>query len=144
MAVRLIDCGIPNFELKKKRYELQESNEVALIDEEPTSKKKKKYAYKDDADGQLEIYKKILRRIPATPGKLMLISGADPNIKIVEILTSDYNMREDFRTSRKINEGEMFDRFNWLMFKLRNCGHHSIRLCLRLVNSRNPPQQPNA
>jgi hypothetical protein len=130
MAVRLIDCGIPNFELKKKRYELQESNEVALIDEEPTSKKKKKYAYKDDADGQLEIYKKILRRIPATPGKLMLISGADPNIKIVEILTSDYNMREDFRTSRKINEGEMFDRFNWLMFKLRNCGHHSIRFVL--------------
>ncbi|MFN5633192.1 MAG: hypothetical protein ACK49D_00830 [Flavobacteriia bacterium] len=130
MAVRLIDCGIPNFELKKKRYELQESNEVALIDEEPTSKKKKKYAYKDDADGQLEIYKKILRRIPAIPGKLMLISGADPNIKIVEILTSDYNMREDFRTSRKINEGEMFDRFNWLMFKLRNCGHHSIRFVL--------------
>ncbi len=130
MAVRLIDCGIPNFELKKKRYELQESNEVALIDEEPTSKKKKKYAYKDDADGQLELYKKILRKIPATPGKLMLISGADPNIKIVEILTSDYNMREDFRTSRKINEGEMFDRFNWLMFKLRNCGHHSIRFVL--------------
>ena len=130
MAVRLIDCGIPNFELKKKRYELQESNEEVLIDEESTSKKKKKYEYKDDADGQLEIYKKILRRIPATPGKLMLISGADPNIKIVEILTSDYNMREDFRTSRKINEGEMFDRFNWLMFKLRNCGHHSIRFVL--------------
>jgi len=60
----------------------------------------------------------------------MLISGADPNITIVEILTSDYNMREDFRTSRKINEGEMFDRFNWLMFKLRNCGHHSIRFVL--------------
>ena len=130
MAVRLIDCGIPNFELKKKRYELQESNEEVLIDEESTSKKKKKYEYKDDADGQLEIYKKILRRIPATPGKLMLISGADPNIKIVEILTSDYNMREDFRTSRKIIEGEMFDRFNWLMFKLRNCGHHSIRFVL--------------
>ena len=130
MAVRLIDCGIPNFELKKKRYELQESNEEVLIDEESTSKKKKKYEYKDDADGQLELYKKILRRIPATPGKLMLISGADPNIKIVEILTSDYNMREDFRTSRKIIEGEMFDRFNWLMFKLRNCGHHSIRFVL--------------
>jgi hypothetical protein len=130
MAVRLIDCGIPNFELKKKRYELQESNEVALIDEEPTSKKKKKYAYKDDADGQLELYKKILRKIPATPGKLMLISGADPNIKIVEILTSDYNMREDFRTSRKKNEEEMFDRFNWLMFKLKDCGHHSIRFVL--------------
>jgi hypothetical protein len=130
MAVRLIDCGIPNFELKKKRYELQESNEVVLIDEEPTSKKKKKYAYKDDADGQLELYKKILRKIPATPGKLMLISGADPNIKIVEILTSDYNMREDFRTSRKKNEEEMFDRFNWLMFKLKDCGHHSIRFVL--------------
>lgn len=130
MAVRLIDCGIPNFELKKKRYELQESNEVVLIDEEPTSKKKKKYAYKDDADGQLELYKKILRKIPATPGKLMLISGADPNIKIVEILTSDYNLREDFRTSRKKNEEEMFDRFNWLMFKLKDCGHHSIRFVL--------------
>jgi hypothetical protein len=93
-------------------------------------KRKKKYAYKDDADGQLELYKKILRKIPATPGKLMLISGADPNIKIVEILTSDYNMREDFRTSRKKNEEEMFDRFNWLMFKLKDCGHHSIRFVL--------------
>jgi hypothetical protein len=130
MAVRLVDCGIPNFELKKKRYELQEPNEEVLINEESTSKKKKKYAYKDDVDGQLELYKKILRKIPSTPGKLMLITGTDSSMKIIEILTSDYNLREDFRTSKKQVEEEEFDRFNWLMHKLRKCDHHSIRFVL--------------
>ncbi len=130
MAVRLVDCGIPNFELKKKRYELQELSEEVLIPEESTSKKKKKYAYQDDADGQLELYKKILRKIPATPGKLMLISGADSSMKIIEILTSDYNMREDFRTSKKHVEEVDFDRFSWLMYKLRHCDLHLIRFVL--------------
>ena len=130
MAVRLVDCGIPNFELKKKRYDLQELNEEDLVPEESTSKKKKKYAYKDDADAQLELYKKILRKIPATPGKLMLISGTDSSMKIIEILTSDYNMREDFRTSKKQIEEVEFDRFNWLMYKLRKCDLHSIRFVL--------------
>jgi hypothetical protein len=61
MAVRMVDCGIPNFELKKKRYELQIVDEEILIEEEASSKKKKKYAFKDDVEGQLELYKKVLR-----------------------------------------------------------------------------------
>ncbi len=130
MAVRLVDCGIPNFELKKKRYELQESNEEILVPEELTSKKKKKYAYKEDFEGQLALYKKILQKIPTTPGKLMLISGTDSNIKILEILTSDYALREDFRTSKKKVDEVELDRFNWLMFKLKKCDHHSIRFVL--------------
>ncbi|MEN9399079.1 MAG: hypothetical protein RL632_180 [Bacteroidota bacterium] len=131
MAVRMVDCGIPNFELKKKRYELQTSNEeVLILEEEATPKKKKKYAYKDDEEGQLELYKKILQKIPSTPGKLMLISGTDSDFKLVGILTSDYNMREDFRTSKKEVDGVEYDRFNWLMLKLRTSDLRTIRFVL--------------
>ncbi len=130
MAVRMVDCGIPNFELKKKRYELQIVDEEILIEEEASSKKKKKYAFKDDVEGQLELYKKVLRKMPAKPGKLMLISGSDSNFKLLEILTSDYNLREDFRTSRKVVDEVEYDRFNWLVYKLRSNDLRMIRFVL--------------
>ena len=130
MAVRMVDCGIPNFELKKKRYELQPSNDEILVQEDDSAKKKKKYAFKDDTEGQLELYKKILRKIPAKSGKLMLITGTDSDFQLLGVLSSEDNLREDFRTSKKVVDGVEYDRFNWLMLKLRTSELRMIRFVL--------------
>jgi hypothetical protein len=123
MILRLVDGGIPSFEWKLKRFEIirsdEEINELKTkVDSGELDQKsafKKKYEYKEDSMMNLDLYRKILQKLPNKPGCLVL-AKVDKNNKmiILEIFKSEIDLREDFKHSKKQSKAEEIDRYSWL------------------------------
>lgn len=138
MALRLIDGGIPSFEWKMKRVELPFSEEektelklkVELGELDEKSAFKKRFGLKDDLETNLERYRKLMRTIPSLPGKLFYGTMIAGKFEILGFFSSEIDLRDDFRSSTKLVDGVLVDRFTW-MKKLTKEGAYSS-LCFRL------------
>ena len=122
MPLRLVDGGIPSFEWKRKRvenpftddeiFELRKKVELGELVEDEAFRKR--YKLIDDADANLELYRKILTKIPPMPGKLVICTITDFKFKIHGFYSSDLDLREGFKHSLKTVDGCQIDRFSWL------------------------------
>ena len=138
MTLRLIDGGIPSFEWKMKRFEIpfsdDELNELKkrVEDGELDEKKafKKRYEIKDDPYFNLELYRKILRKLPSMPGNLVLAKVSFGKMEIFEVFKSEFNLREDFKNSKKQLNGEETNRFNWLKNLTKENGINSVQFLI--------------
>ena len=138
MALRLVDGGIPSFEWKMKRVEIpfseDEKTERQLkvergeLDEKVAFKKR--FTLRDDVDANLERYRKLIRKIPSLPGRLVIGTMIAGNFKILGVFTSETDLREDFRKSSKPVDGAEFDRFSWLKKLTKEDGFSSV--CFRI------------
>ena len=138
MALRLVDGGIPSFEWKMKRFEIPFSeNELIELkkkveDGELDEKKafKKRYQMKDNTDLNLELYRKILRKLPSMSGNLILAKSSEGKLEIIEVFKSELDLREDFKNSKKQLNGGEIDRFNWLKKLTKENGIGSIQFLI--------------
>ena len=134
MVLRLVDGGIPSFEWKMKRVELPfsevEKTELQLKIELGERKEKvtfkKRYVLRDDQEANLERYRKLIRKIPALPGKLVIGTVIAGNLKVLNVFSSDTDLREEFRKSLKSIDGVNLDRFNWLKRLTKEDGYSSV------------------
>lgn len=138
MVLRLVDGGIPSFEWKMKRYELpfseEEKNEllkrVELGELEEKKAFKKRYELRDDFGSNIDLYRKLIEKIPSRPGKLVIGAMVDGNLKVLAVFTSDFDLREEFRSSLKKVDGVDLDRFSWLKKLTKEVGFSSLRFLL--------------
>jgi hypothetical protein len=67
-------------------------------------------------------YVDILRSIPRAGGILIIEGvGANKESKLVEVLTSNFDLREDFKNKTfKVGEGENISRLNWIAQNFQN------------------------
>ena len=134
MALRLVDGGIPSFEWKMKRVELPFSEDektelqlkVELGELEEKAAFKKRFILRDDLEANLERYRKLIRRIPALPGKLVIGTVIAGNLKVLSDFSSDTDLREEFRRSFKPVDGADLDRFTWLKTLTKEDGYPSV------------------
>jgi|GEM_PF-4383079 len=123
MALTLVDGGLPAFVWKKKRIEipfseaekqkLQDLFESGLLTLEQL-KKKKKYLLQDDTDANLETYRKLIRKIPNTAGRLIIGVSTPTLFKPVSLLKAEFDLRETFKQPIVQQDGSELDRFSWL------------------------------
>ena len=138
MALRLVDGGIPSFEWKMKRFEIPFSENELIelkkkVEEGELDEKKafkKRYEMKDNPDVNLELYRKILRKLPSMPGNLILAKFSDGKLEIIEVFKSELDLREDFKNSKKRLNGGEIDRFNWLKKLTKENGIGSIQFLI--------------
>ena len=138
MALRLVDGGIPSFEWKMKRFEipfsenelieLKKKVEQGELDEKKAFKKR--YQMKDNTDVNLELYRKILRKLPSMSGNLILAKSSEGKLEIIEVFKSELDLREDFKNSKKRLNGGEIDRFNWLKKLTKENGIGSIQFLI--------------
>jgi hypothetical protein len=129
MYLRLVDGGIPTFEWKLKRVEISHSEKEF----EKTSTKKK-FEYIEDPDSNLDLYRLILRKLPNKPGCLVL-TKVDKNNKmiILDVFKSEFDLREEFKYSKKQFIGEEIDRYSWLKQLSKEKGVREIRFLIGKV-----------
>ena len=129
MYLRLVDGGIPTFECKLKRVEISHSEKEF----EKTSTKKK-FEYIEDPDSNLDLYRLILRKLPNKPGCLVL-SKVDKNNKmiILDVFKSEFDLREEFKYSKKQFIGKEIDRYSWLKQLSKEKGVREIRFLIGKV-----------
>ena len=138
MALRLVDGGIPSFEWKMKRFEIPFSENELIelkkkVEEGELDEKKafkKRYEMKDNPDVNLELYRKILRKLPSMPGNLILAKSSEGKLEIIEVFKSELDLREDFKNSKKQLNGSELDRFNWLKKLTKENGIGSIQFLI--------------
>ncbi len=138
MPLRLVDGGIPSFEWKMKRFEIPFSEEELTelkrkVEEGELDEKKafkKRYEIKDDPDANLELYRKILQKLPNMPGSLVLARMVGSKMIILEVFTSEIDLREEFKNSRKPVNGEEFDRYRWLRKITKEDGVGPVRFLI--------------
>jgi len=134
MPLRLIDGGIPSFEWKMKRFELPLSEDeklellrkVELGELEEKKALKKKYEMRDDLESNLELYRKLISRIPSMPGKLVIGVMIGGRLKVLSVFSSDFDLREEFKVSRKMVNDEELDRYSWLKRLTKEEGYSSV------------------
>jgi len=131
MALRLVDVGIPTFVWKTKRIVcLNFQNENEDFENNINSKEKitskKRYNSRDDHQSNLENFREIIRKIPASSGKLVIATKISGDFKILNVFSSDFDLREDFKTSSKNVNGVVLDRYNWLKNLTKEEGCSSI------------------
>ena len=90
MVLRLVDGGIPSFEWKMKRVELPfsevEKTELQLkVERKEKLAFKKRFVLRDDQEANLERYRKLIRKIPALPGKLVIGTVIAWNLKVLSV-----------------------------------------------------------
>ena len=129
MYLRLVDGGIPTFEFKLKRVEISHSEKEF----EKTSTKKK-FEYIEDPDSNLDLYRLILRKLPNKPGCLVL-TKVDKNNKmiILDVFKSEFDLREEFKYSKKQFIGKEIDRYSWLKQLSKEKGVREIRFLIGKV-----------
>jgi hypothetical protein len=129
MYLRLVDGGIPTFEWKLKRVEISHSEKEF----EKTSTKKK-FEYIEDPNSNLDLYRLILRKLPNKPGCLVL-TKVDKNNKmiILDVFKSEFDLREEFKYSKKLFIGEEIDRYSWLKQLSKEKGVREIRFLIGKV-----------
>jgi hypothetical protein len=138
MKLRLVDGGIPSFEWKFKRFELPFSEEemnllnerIELGELDELTAFKKRYEMKDNPELNLELYRKILRKLPSMPGNLVLAKTSEGKMEIIEVFKSELDLREDFKNSKKQLNDSDTDRFNWLKNLTKVNGISSIHFFL--------------
>jgi hypothetical protein len=138
MALRLVDGGIPSFEWKMKRFEIPFSENELIelkkkVEEGELDEKKafkKRYQMKDNTDLNLELYRKILRKLPSMSGNLILAKSSEGKLEIIEVFKSELDLREDFKNSKKRLNGGEIDRFNWLKKLTKENGIGSIQFLI--------------
>jgi hypothetical protein len=138
MALRLVDGGIPSFEWKMKRFEIPFSENELIelkkkVEEGELDEKKafkKRYEMKDAPETNLELYRKILRKLPSMSGNLILTKISEGKMEIIEVFKSELDLREDFKNSKKLLNGEEFDRFNWLKKLIKENGINSVQFLI--------------
>ena len=138
MALRLVDGGIPSFEWKMKRFEIPFSEEELTelkrkVEEGELDEKKafkKRYEIKDDPDANLELYRKILQKLPNMPGSLVLARTVGSSMVILEVFKSELDLREDFKHSKKHLSEEEVDRYSWLKKLTKEDGVGEIRFLI--------------
>ncbi len=135
MKLRLVDGGIPSFEWKFKRIELPISEEemtmlnerIELGELDELTAFKKRYEKKDNSELNLELYRKILRKLPSMPGNLVLAKTSEGKMEIIEVFKSELDLREDFKNSKKQLNNVDTNRFNWLKNLTKVNGISSIQ-----------------
>ena len=138
MALRLVDGGIPSFEWKMKRFEIPFSEEELTelkrkVEEGELDEKKafkKRYEIKDDPDANLELFRKILQKLPNMPGSLVLARTVGNKMIILEVFKSEIDLREEFKNSRKPLNGEECDRYQWLKKITKEDGVGPVRFLI--------------
>ncbi len=123
MILRLVDGGIPSFEWKLKRVEIVRS-EVKLEELKMKVKTgamaekaafKKQFEFKDDSEVNLNLYRKIIHKLPNKPGCLVLAKiDKYGKMIVLEVFKSDVDVREEFKKSKKIFFESEIDRYSWL------------------------------
>ena len=135
MKLRLVDGGIPSFEWKFKRFELPVSEEemnlfkkrIELGELDALTAFKKRYEMKDNSSVNLELYRKILRKLPACPGNLVVAIMSGGKLVILEVFKSEFDLRYDFKNSKKQLNGIETDRFSWLRKLTNENGVNSVQ-----------------
>ncbi len=138
MPLRLVDGGIPSFEWKMKRFEIPFSEEELTelkrkVEEGELDEKKafkKRYEIKDDPDANLELFRKILQKLPNMPGSLVLARTVGNKMIILEVFKSEIDLREEFKNSRKPLNGEECDRYQWLKKITKEDGVGPVRFLI--------------
>ncbi len=138
MPLRLVDGGIPSFEWKMKRFEIPFSEDELTdlkrkVEEGELDEKKafkKRYEIKDDPDANLELFRKILQKLPNMPGSLVLARTVGNKMIILEVFKSDLDLREEFKNSKKPLNGEECDRYQWLKKITKEDGVGPVRFLI--------------
>ncbi len=117
MPLRLVDVGIPTFEWKMKRVECPVSeckNDLFNELSEKNQSLRKRYKLRGDKHTNLDRYRKLIRAIPACPGKLIIGSHVGSRLEILGIFSSDLDLREAFKYSSVRFAGSEIGRYEWL------------------------------
>jgi hypothetical protein len=138
MPLRLVDGGIPSFEWKMKRFEIPFSEDELTdlkrkVEEGELDEKKafkKRFEIKDDPDANLELFRKILQKLPNMPGSLVLARTVGNKMIILEVFKSDLDLREEFKNSKKPLNGEECDRYQWLKKITKEDGVGPVRFLI--------------
>jgi hypothetical protein len=138
MPLRLVDGGIPSFEWKMKRFEIPFSEDELTdlkrkVEEGELDEKKafkKRFEIKDDPDANLELFRKILQKLPNMPGSLVLARTVGNKMIILEVFKSEIDLREEFKNSKKPLNGEECDRYQWLKKITKEDGMGPVRFLI--------------
>ncbi len=122
MSIRLVDIGIPSFVRKTKKvsisyteeemHELQEKIERGEITESRAFMPR--LEVREDTSSSLIIYRNIVSKIPAMPGRLLILDKFGGDKTFIAQINTEFDMREEFKVMvRTVNEVEL-DTYNWL------------------------------
>jgi hypothetical protein len=81
---------------------------------------------RDDLESNLELYRKLISRIPSMPGKLVIGVMIGGRLKVLSVFSSDFDLREEFKVSRKMVNDEELDRYSWLRRLTKEEGYSSV------------------
>jgi hypothetical protein len=124
MSVRLVDIGIPSFVRKTKRvlvpYTEEEIQELRRrINRREIAERRAflpRFEIREDTKASLILYRKIIDKIPAMPGRLLILDKFGGSKTIITQINTEYDMREEFKgMMRTVNEIEL-DSFNYLRY----------------------------
>lgn len=138
MSIRLVDISIPSFVRKtikvpapyteEEKQELRNRIEMGDITERKAFLPR--FEIREDTKAGLILYRKILSKIPAMPGRLIIFDKYGGDKPYISQIYSEYDMREEFKAmKRTVNDNEL-DSFNWLRYLTNERGVLEIQFYL--------------
>lgn len=110
---KLTNISIPDFVLKHKRVLSNHSQ--------------KKYKTIKDFSKNKQLYNNIIKQIPTYSKGLVLIGYTKESSKVLDFISTNYNLKEVFSRTKKTIENQEFSRFEWLNFILENKEFQKIK-----------------
>ena len=110
---KLTNISIPDFVLKHKK----------VLSNHP----QKKYKTIKDLYKNKQLYNNIIKQIPTYSKSLVLIGYTKDSSKVLDFISTNYNLKEVFNKTKKTIENQEFNRFEWLNFILENKGFQKIK-----------------
>lgn len=109
---KLTNISIPDFVLKFKRVFNHSLNQYQNINHYSKNK---------------QLYNNIIKQIPSYTKSLVLIGYTKDSSKVLDFISTNYNLKEVFNKTKKTIENQDFNRFEWLIFLLENQGYQKIK-----------------
>ncbi len=109
----ITNISIPDFVLKHKR----------VLSNHP----QKKYKTIKDLSKNKQLYNNIIKQIPTYSKSLVLIGYTKDSSKVLDFISTNYNLKEVFSKTKKTIKNQEFNRFEWLNFILENKGFQKIK-----------------
>jgi len=109
---KLTNISIPDFVLQFKRVFNHSLNQYQNINHYSKNK---------------QLYNNIIKQIPSYTKSLVLIGYTKDSSKVLDFISTNYNLKEVFNKTKKTIENQDFNRFEWLIFLLENQGYQKIK-----------------
>lgn len=109
----ITNISIPDFVLKNKRV--------------LKSKISNQYINKKDSKTNKQLYNNIIQKIPTYSKNLVIIGYTKNASNILDIVSTNFNLKEVFKNSKKNIQDQEFNRFEWLNYLMEINKYNKIK-----------------